>query len=62
MTAIPTIKITDGKITAIINESDLKDWEGKGWKKTDQSNMIVAEAQEQPASGFHVEFIHSMDD
>lgn len=49
MTAIPTIKITDGKITAIINESDLKDWEGKGWKKTDQSNMIVAEAQEQPA-------------
>lgn len=42
MTAIPTIKVTNGKATIIINASDAGDWKAKGFAPVDAQTSAPA--------------------
>ena len=37
MTALPTIIVTNGNATAVINATDQAEWEARGWKPVSQS-------------------------
>jgi len=49
MAIIQTIKVTDGKTVAIINESDAVDWATRGFVKEAEETKPPADDGEKPA-------------
>ena len=49
MAIIQTIKVTDGKTVAIINESDAADWATRGFVKDAEETNPPADDGEKPA-------------